>query len=613
MATRRHFDYGLEPGRKKDDDSPSKSAAGRLPMFRSLRKRRIALALLSIWLIYVLVKNIHVLPVSQANVPGHGLRNTRWYDEVSNEQYNGPIRYFQLSQSLQSFVKQAPSQDAVLFVFAHPEAASHVVDSACLMASQKRAVVHVAAMGQHSIDLSSILQVNGFSSSDCPIYLHDAQIDFAAQSSRGRLQRGVEGAFGHLYRTLWLQAVFYDGSRQEAEYLQASIVNSARRYGVTSISVPTKDAWMLELDPSSLREWHKVQVDIVIRVTSESAGSLLRLLRSIQGAEYGDLAHPSIALELPPRTDMAVLRHLTTFAWPPKARPAGSRLIIRHRVSDAALTPAAASLQIVESFYPTTASSHVLILAPEAELAQNWYQMLIFLILECRHSQQRYLLPNTMGISLQGLTSTGTPANSISLTQRLDGRADLFFDPLLSKSVESVKGSDSDLAPWLRLARELMRSQGYSMIQLSASNRTSPLAVLHDDRPLLEEQLTESSNDADEAPMLKTEGTALVSQYLPHEIETELQLVKESVLGLVKGGMWEAMNNGGLIQDAYGASVDRVEIFKQAQDFARRFSQEVWSQCSAELPSIVGGVLDFMADRHGALASSLAVAKFQKD
>jgi hypothetical protein len=582
-------------------------------MFRSIRKRRIALALLSIWLVYALV--IHVLPVRRGTGYGHELGDSSWYREdtvqLSNEQYNGPIRYFQLSQSLQSFVKQAPSQDAVLFVFAHTGAASHVLDSACLMATQKRAVVHVAAMGQQSIDLSDILQINGVSPADCPIHFHDAQIDFAAQSSRTRLQRGVEGAFSHLYRTLWLQAVFYDGSKREAEYLQASVVKSARRYGITSIPVPTKDAWMLELDPASLREWHKVQVDIVIRVSSESAGSLLRLLRSIQDADYGDLAHPRVLLDLSPRTDVAILRHLTTFAWPPKARPAESKLIIRHRVSDQPLSPAAVSLQIVESFYPSTASSHVLILAPEAELAGNWYQMLIFLILECRHSQQRYLLPNTMGISLHGLTPTETPVNSIQLTQRLDGRADLFFgdrwaelhqylslrlaaDPLLSQSVEFVKGSDSDLEPWLRLAGELMRSQGYSMIQLSASNLTSSLAILHNDQPLLEEQSLKSVNDADEGPTLKKEGTALVSHHLPGETATELQLVKASVLGLVKNGMWDAMNNGALIQDVYGAAVDRVEIFKQAQDFARRLASSVGGCPESDLSQVQPGSLESM-------------------
>ena len=609
MASRRHPDYDLhESARKKNDDraqTRSRWIPSTLGALYNIRKRRILLAVLCIWLLYEFVKHIptDVLPVAQRVDSRYGRLGVPVFgeDEVaqlntytgqpSAQEYDGPIRYFDLAQSLQTFTSGMISQNAVLFAFAHPRSASEVLAAACTMASQKRAVVHVASMGREVVRLDAVLKVSNILASDCPVHWHDAQIDFATQSSTSRLAKGVEGAFSHLYRLLGVQAVFWDNTGREHDYLRSSIVRSAKHYAVAHIPVPTRDAWMLSLDPSSLREWNNLQVDIVIRAHAESSGSLLRLLRSIQKADYGGLPHPRIVLELPPRTDTAVLECLTTFVWPPRSRPSESKLLIRRRIDDRPLRSSVTALQMIESFYPATASSHVLVLSPEAEVTTNFYQLLAYLILEFRHSQKAmFSRDGMMGISLSGLTRATSASDSVRLSQILEGKAELFFgdkwaelqqysslrfaaDPSLAKIVDT--GTSGNGAAWTTLATELLRSQGYSMLQLTARTDGSPVAVVHEDLlPLSEEGFNESDSTPDTID-LKIDGSTLTAETRStHKAETQL-MSKASVMSSLPENAWFTSSEALLIYDADSRPVHRNEIFEQARKYARQLAATV--------------------------------------
>lgn len=508
------------------------------------------------------------------------------------EEYDGPIRYFQLSQTLRPFTRMPPSQTAVLFAFAGPGAASHVVTAACAMAAQKRTVVHIASMGRETVDLDTVLKVNGILADDCPVYMHDAQIDFALQSSQYRLQKGVEGALGHLHRMLWLQAVFFDDSRREHDYLRSGVLKAASTIGVTSIPVPAQDAWMLSLDAHSLREWHQLQINIVIQAQPETAGSLLRLLRSIQNADYGGLSRPRVIVELPARTDVAVLRHLSTFAWPPKSRPGESKLFIRRRISDQPLTPALAALQAMESYFPATASSHVLVLAPEVELNSKFYQLLVLLILEYRHSARAMLFPTMMGISLLAAEHTDTDTAIIKFRQHLDGRADLFFgdkygelqeflsmrlaaDSSLSKAIDSSANTGKVDTLWTRPAIEWMRSQGFCMLQTAPVNGSSPLAIIHQDLPPFHEQVADAEAQAEIGLDLTSQGDVLLAQTRSANPDRERQLSRASVASFLGPDMWLAGADNILMYDYDDRPIRRSEIIAQTKAYGRRFASAI--------------------------------------
>lgn len=573
MATRRPHDPGLGVSKKYDDPTAAPAAYSdrMLRCLGTFRRRRILLALLTVWLLYVFFKNMptDLVPVNQrldsrygrlggAPTPGLASDSRTSPHGSQDEQYDGPVRFFNLASSLRPFLVDSPSQSNVLFAFASLSSASAVVTAACTMAAQNRSVVHVAATGIHEITLDQVLKVNRIQVTDCPVHWHDAQVDFAAESSAARLTKGAEGSFGHIHRALSLQAVFFDDGHHEEDYLQAGVTKAAKRSGVAAIRLPDADSWVLALSGSSLRWWNRLQVDIVIRAQPESAGSLLRLMRSLRAADYGGLPLPRIVLDLPPRTDPHIFENLQGFIWPPGSPPAESKLAIRRRVEDKALSPAAASIQVVESFYPMAPeSSHVLVLSPAVEVARNYYQLLIYLILEYRYGASADVVgDNLMGIELlnsQHLTSDQEP---VVLSQALHADAALFFgdkwaemheylsirlvtDPQLSKSVDPADGPlAADAGPtWARLAEEMMRALGYAMLVPQVSNTDSPLAVLHSELYQVPEERRNQEAPSAETIDLGMEKDVLTAQKSKSASAAEGQpLSRASLLSLLDHG-----------------------------------------------------------------------------
>ena len=148
-------------------------------------------------------------------------------------------------------------------------------------------------------------------------------------------------------------------------------------------------------------------MDILIQAPSASSGSLIRLLRSIEKADYFGARRPRLTIELPPKVDYPTQYFLDNLVWPPldkSGMPHASQVTIRRRVPDHHPTSEEASVKLVESFYPIrTHDSHVLVLSPQVELSPLYYHYLLYNVLEYKYSsyaQDTIETDRLLGISL---------------------------------------------------------------------------------------------------------------------------------------------------------------------------------------------------------------------
>ena len=147
---------------------------------------------------------------------------------------------------------------------------------------------------------------------------------------------------------------------------------------------------------------------MLIQAPSGSSGSLVRLLKSIESADYFGTRRPHLTIELPAEIDTATWRYLENFVWPPvdsSGASHASQVSLRHRIPRRTLTEYEASARFVESFYPVrTEDSHVLLLSPQIELSPLYYHYLMYHLLEYKYSTHGKVIktyPLLMGISLE--------------------------------------------------------------------------------------------------------------------------------------------------------------------------------------------------------------------
>src|SRR2546421_86561 len=127
--------------------------------------------------------------------------------------------------------------------------------------------------------------------------------------------------------------------------------------------------------------WNAITIDIVVQPPPESSGSLIRLLKSLQQADYFGSPPPRLSIDLPAKVDRATLQFLDHFEWPPKREdsmePHIKQLTVRHRISRQHISSEEASVRFLESFYPLSPEkSHVLVLSPQTELSPLYYHYL---------------------------------------------------------------------------------------------------------------------------------------------------------------------------------------------------------------------------------------------
>lgn len=137
--------------------------------------------------------------------------------------------------------------------------------------------------------------------------------------------------------------------------------------------------------------WPTTYVDILIQAPKQSSGALVRLLRSIEDADYFGIRRPHITIELPANVDVATWQFLQNFVWPPldwEGRPHASQVTLRHRIQRRTSSEEEASARLVESFYPSrTDDSNLLLLSPQMELSPLYYHYLIYSLLEYKSSE----------------------------------------------------------------------------------------------------------------------------------------------------------------------------------------------------------------------------------
>ena len=621
MATaRRPYGFG-ERGKRHDDgtkQSGKRGLAAILHLLVVVRKRRIILTLLAGWLLYLFIKNIptDVPPVSERVDPRYGrlrpLAPTRPQEpgpQQGQEQYDGPIKYFKLGSSLGPIDDN--NWDNVLFAFASPYSASSVLIAACAMAAYNRTTVHVAAMGGQEIAFSEILALSGIPEPDCPVRWHEAQPDFAQHSSVHRMQISCEAAVGHIHRVLPLRAVFFDDSAREDFFLRNGLKGRTSSLDLPLLQLPNPDSWMLRLDTASLRQWDQIQIDILIHVPRDSSGGVPRLLRSIKDADYSGLAFPRIILDLPPDVDSFIFDYLSAFRWPSHSSLADSKLTLRHRIDSKLMTPAMASSRFVESFYPARSThSHVLVLSAAAELSSNYYQFLMYMVLEYKYGgRMESISSGQLGVSLtppSSLKRSSAHAMPVTLWQNPSSEAALYFgdewvqfhgflkhrlssDPQLLQSIDAELSLPVDWPTWLRIVMEWMQIHGRFMIYPNIKNTKSPLVTIHSElqqRPEEHTSRTEKDTVLSKALRLGGDGNVLTAEGERGQPDWEQAMLSTPSLADVLSGM--VARSGSSIPrpddlsayDYYGKAISWTEAEVQASNYSERFAKTV-GKCPA--------------------------------
>lgn len=164
--------------------------------------------------------------------------------------------------------------------------------------------------------------------------------------------------------------------------------------------------------------WNNMQIEMVVHAPSESSGSLIRLIQSLDAADYLG-STPSLTIELPQRVDsqlLQFLQHLGGLTQLP------GRITIRRHIQPRDMDTAESSLRTVESFYPRDPEmTHLLLLSPQTELAPSFYHYLKFAVLNYKQSSRaKRIFSKMVGISLE-LPSSKPTADSQSFTPLLQG------------------------------------------------------------------------------------------------------------------------------------------------------------------------------------------------
>lgn len=317
-------------------------------------------------------------------------------DESEKQYYDGPIKFYRLASSLHSITRtmgQRNTNRNVLFAASSLKSVANLMPMACDMAKWDRNYVHLALLGRDTLPLDDILEINGVSTKDCAVTFHDARSDYSEYSTDSRLQFSVAGAMRHINEFMHPQAIITDDSSVEDEPFTRAVRAKGKEYRHPVIEIPEgayEDfLWLTRLDSGSLANWHKPQIDILVHAPKDSSGGLIRLLKSLESADYAGLRPPRLTIELPNSVEKFARSYLSQLQWPPGRGQSPTdvgTLSLRHRIPNEHASSEQSSLRFLESFFPSNPDTHVLILSPQAELSPQYLQYLQYVILEYRYS-----------------------------------------------------------------------------------------------------------------------------------------------------------------------------------------------------------------------------------
>ncbi|KAL8665948.1 MAG: hypothetical protein Q9202_001884 [Teloschistes flavicans] len=522
---------------KKDDDRgrgkgkmlPPTWSARKYPPWR--RKRTVLYGLMACIALYLFFKNIpppdhpplvrphyprpardhpHQPPKGVNDSPTHKPPRPGNPSEAENHYYDGPIRFYKLAVSLHAISRLRGHVEAnrnVLFAASNLRSVSELIPIACEMAAWDRNDVHFAFMGRDDLEMDEFKLLNGVDD-ECNVNWHDARPDFSMWSSDYRMEVTVAAALGHIQTFMHPQVVIVDDPSREDGFFTKATRGKTLELGRSLIELTTDAAenlmWITRLDSASL------------------AGSLVRLLKSIEAADYFNHRRPHLTIELPTAIDPPTADYLDELVWPPidwSGAPHTSQVTLRHRIPRRTFTADEASIRLVESFYPARpADSHVLVLSPQVELSPLYFHFLMYNLLEFkysrsnRHSEEAKTL---VGLSLElpqtylnesnlftpptvsgGSKDTEEPPDEPTpfLWQAPSSNAALYFgdkwvefhsfltsrlslDP--AKAPSQPKLISEAYPSWLEHLLELMRARGYALLYPNFSAGRESIANVH--------------------------------------------------------------------------------------------------------------------------------------
>ncbi|KAI2723621.1 hypothetical protein CBS147310_743 [Penicillium roqueforti] len=425
-----------EMGKKDDDHRPSDQARFLPLRHRAMpRPRRILFAIIALILVYEFFKHMptDLGPVTDrydsaaaklreeslarwagsgnpaaVPKPGNALLDNLPPVKVSEsdrkeEAYDGMIKFYELAHSLPRYkYSQKTTSRAVLFAASSLRSVSDLLPLACRMASQRLNYVHFTLMGKEEVSIDGIKEVNRIRDSECPMTWHDARPDYAPKSTDDRMKRSVIGGLQNIKAYISPELIITQGRDWEDSFFWDGVEVFSRERDVPHVALSSDSRnlmWIASLDSQALRSWNNIQIEMVVHAASESSGSLIRLIKSLDAADYLGSA-PSLTIELPQRVDLQLLRflqHLDGLTQLP------GRITIRRRIQPHGMDTEESSLRTVESFYPRDPEmTHLLLLSPQTELAPSFYHYLKFAVLNYKQSSRaKRLFSNMIGISLE--------------------------------------------------------------------------------------------------------------------------------------------------------------------------------------------------------------------
>lgn len=367
-------------------------------------------------------------------------------------------------------------------------------------------------------------------------------------------------------------------------------------------------------DSDTKLAWQTTYVDLVIRAPPKSSGSLIRLLKSIEGADYFGYRRPHITVELPADIDAPTFRYLENLVWPPldwSGSSHASQITLRHRIPKRSFTEEEASSYLLESFYPARPlDSHVLVISPQAELSPLYYHYLIYNLLELRYSRSSDI-DYLMGISLElpakhldGSTPLDTPSSKTKnndpvpfLWEAPNCNAALYFGErwmefhsFLSNRIYTMRSATpkpkkqitQDYPAWMEYLLELMRARGYVMFYPHyESTISNAFATTHSELYQTPEEYAEkpTKNEYGESPPPIDPQDALEADSATHaKIKAhppEAPLLESSLLSLIP-----SFEDSPLLSSLPHMSYDGTIFSPQsrpalAEDYARTFRHEI--------------------------------------
>ncbi|KAK3678190.1 hypothetical protein LTR78_002286 [Recurvomyces mirabilis] len=494
-------------------------------------------------------------------------------EESSKHYFDGQIKFYRLAATLHEITRtmgSRPQNRNVLYAVSSLHSAANLIPMACEMAKWDRNYVHIAFLGRDSLPLDDILEVNSVDRNECSVFFHDARGDYNEYSTDKRAEVAVAGAMKHINDFMHPQAIIMDDSKVEDKFFTRAIRGKAMEMDRPLIEVPTgryeEFLWMTRLDAGSLSNWFKPTIEILVHAPSDSAGGLIRLIRSLEGAEYSGFAIPKLTVELPSTIEPFAKRYLERLAWPPgrEEEPWQSSLLsLRHRIPAAHLDSEQASVRFVESFYPSNReNNHVLVLSTQADVGPLFMQYLMYAILEYKYSTYgAWEAVDLLGVSLD-VPSTFLNASTDFVPPRVHdmsagkytnakayNQADetsflyqapsaaaslifgdkwsIFHDFLAKRLTASRLGTaekKAKLIPesepaWLEYLLELMRARGWSMLHPSV-----PFVTVHNELAQLPEEFMRAE---DEAKATKATGETRDTTNEPFLTATETPAIAE--------------------------------------------------------------------------------------